>query len=70
MEKTCNTHLVTIESQGKQNPSTKRIPEDIRTNKDLLYKGMTCPSRLGLIKRIPIRKRLLLQGREVNPLLL
>ena len=69
MEKTCDTHLVTIESQGKWNPSTKRILEDTRINEDLLYKGMTCPSRLRLIKRIPIRKRLLLQGREVNPLL-
>ena len=69
MEKTCDTHLVTNESHGKWNPSTKRILEDMRINEDLLYKGMICPSRLGLIKRIPIRKRLLLQGREVNPLL-
>ena len=70
MEKTCDTHLVTIESQGEGNPSAKRIPEDTRINKDLLYKGMTCPSRLELIKRILIRKRLLLQGREIKPLLL
>ena len=68
MEKTCNTHLVTIESQGEGNPGVKRILEDTRINKDLLYKGMTCPSRLGLIKRILIRKRLLLQGREIKPL--
>ena len=70
MEKTCDTHLITIESQGEGNPSTKRIPEDTHINKDLLYKGMTCLSRLGLIKRIPIRKRLILQGREVKTLLL
>ena len=70
MEKTCDTHLATIESQGKWNSSIKRIPEDTRFNEDLLYKGMSCPSRLGLFKRIPIRKRLLHQGREVNPLLL
>ena len=34
-----------------------------------LYKEMSCPSRLGLLKRIPIRKRLLHQGEEVNLLL-
>ena len=70
MEKTCDTHLATIESQGKWNSSIKRIPEDTRFNEDLLYKGMSCPSRLELFKRIPIRKRLLHQRREVNPLLL
>ena len=69
-ENTCDTHLATMESQGKWNPSTKRIPKDMRINEDLLYKRMSCPSRLGLIKRISIRKRLLHQGRDVNPLLL
>ena len=28
MENTCNTHLIIMESQGKWNPSTTRIPED------------------------------------------
>ena len=28
----------------------KRIPEDTRINEDLLYKGMTCPSRFGINK--------------------
>ena len=68
MEKACDTHLATIESQGKWSPSTKRISEDTRINEDLLYKGMSCPSRLRLIKRIPIRKRLLHQERDVNSL--
>ena len=67
---TCDTHLATIESQGKWNPSTKRIPEDMRINEDLLYKKIFCPSRLGLFKMIPIRKKLLHQGRDVNLLLL
>ena len=35
-----------------------------------LYKEMSCLSRLGLLKRIPIRKRLLHQGGEANLLLL
>ena len=65
-----HTDLATIESQGKWNPSVKRIPEDPRINEDLLYKEMSCPSRLGLFKRIPIKKRLLHQGRDVNLLLL
>ena len=70
MGNTCDTHLATIESQGKWNPSTNRIPEDMRINEDLLYKEMSYPSRLGLFKRIPIRKRLLHQERNVNlPLL-
>ena len=34
--------------------------------KDPLYKEMSCPSRLGLLKRIPIRKRLLHQGGEAT----
>ena len=70
MGNTCDIHLIAIESQGKWNPSTKRIPEDTCVNEDLLYKDMSCPSRLGLFKRTPIRKRLLRQGRDVNPLLL
>ena len=48
MKKTCDTHLVTIESQGEGNPSVKRILEDTRINKDLLYKGMTCSSCFGI----------------------
>ena len=56
--------------QGKWNPNTKNILEDTRINEDLLYKEMTCPSRLGPFKEIPIRKRLLHQGRDVNLLLL
>ena len=48
----------------------RRIPEDARINKDLLYKGMTCPSRLGFLKKIPIRNGLGLQEKEVNPRLL
>ena len=55
-----------IESEGKQNPSAKRIPEATRINKDLLYKEKTCPSSLGFLKRTPIRKGLRLQGKEVN----
>ena len=70
MENTCDTHLITIESLGKWNPSVKRIPKDMRVNKDLLYKEMSCPSCLELFKRILIRKRLLRQGREANLLLL
>ena len=46
MGNTCDTHLATIKSQGKWNPSTKRIPEDNRINEDFLYKEMSCPSRL------------------------
>ena len=38
--------------------------------KDTLYKEMFCSSRLGLLKRFPIRKRLLHQGGEANLLLL
>ena len=38
--------------------------------KDPLYKEMSYPSRLGLLKRIPIRKRLLHQEGEANLLLL
>ena len=70
MGSTCDTHLITIESQGKWNSSTKRISEDTRINEDLLDKEMSCPSRLGLFKRIPIRKILLHQEGEVNLLLL
>ena len=70
MENTCDTHLITIESLGKWNPSMKRIPQDTRVNENLLYKEMSCPSRLGLFKRTPIRKRLLRQGRDANFLLL
>jgi len=70
MENTCDTHLITIESLGKWNLSMERIPEDMRVNEDLLYKKMSCPSHLGLFKRIPIRKRLLRQGRDANLLLL
>ena len=70
MRNTCDTHLATIESQDKWNSSTKRISEDTRISKDLLYKEMSCPSRLRLFKRIPIRKRLLHQEGEVNILLL
>ena len=70
MGNTCDKHLATIKSQGKWNPSTKRISEDTHINEDLLYKEMSWPSRLGLFKRIPIRKRLLHQGRDVNLLLL
>ena len=70
MENTCDTHLITIESLGRWNPSVKRILEDMRVNKDLLYKERSCPSRLGPYKRIPIRKILLRQGREANLLLL
>ena len=66
MGSTCDTHLITIESQGKWNSSTKRIPEDTRINEDLLYKEKTCLSRLGFLKKIPIRKGLGLQGKEVN----
>ena len=69
-ENTCDTHLATMESQGKWNPSTNRIPEDTRINEDLLYKEMSSPSRLRLFKKIPMRKRLLHQGRDVNLLLL
>ena len=43
MGNTCDTHLATIESQGKWNPSTKRILEDTHINEDLLYKEMSCP---------------------------
>ena len=32
----------------------KRIPEDTRVDEDLFYKEMSCPSRLGLFKRILI----------------
>ena len=39
MGNTCNTHLITIESQGKWNPSMKRIPEDTCVNEDILYKS-------------------------------
>ena len=70
MENICDTHLITIESLGRWNPSMKRIPEETRINKDLLYKEMSCPSSLGLFKRIPIKKRLIYQGRETNLLLL
>ena len=70
MGNTYDTHLAIIESQGKWNPSTKRIPEDTRINEDLLYKEMSCPSCLGLFKRIFIRKRLLHQRRDVKLLLL
>ena len=35
-----------------------------------LYKEMSCPSRLGLLKRIPVKKKLLHQGIEANHLLL
>ena len=59
MGNTCDTHLATIESQGKWNPSTKKILEDTHITEDLLYKEMSCPSCLRLFKRIPIRKRLL-----------
>ena len=59
MGNTCDSHLATIESQGKWNLNTKRIPEDTRINEDLLYKELSCQSRLGLFKKIPIRKRLL-----------
>ena len=47
-----------------------RISEDARINEDLLYKGMTCPSRLGFFKKTPIRKGIGLQGKGVNPQLL
>ena len=47
-----------------------RIPEDARINEDLLYKGMTCPSRLGFLKKTPIRKGLGLQEKDVSPRLL
>ena len=70
MGNTYDTHLISIESEGKWNLSTKRILEDTRVKEDLLYKEMSCPSRLGLFKRIPIRKRLLYQGRDANLLLL
>ena len=56
MGNTCGTHLATIESQGKWNPSAKRILEDTCINENLLYKKMCCPSRLGLFERILIRK--------------
>ena len=48
------------------------IPMEIggRINEDLLYKGMTCPSRLGFLKKTPIRKGLGLQGKDVSPRLL
>ena len=70
MGNTCGTHLIIIESQGKWNPSTKRILKDMRINEDLLYKEMSCSSHLDLFKRIPIRKRLLHQGRDANFLLI
>ena len=70
MKNTCDTHIITIELLGKWNPSMKRIPKDTCVNEDLLYKEKSCPSRLGLFKRIPIRKRLLRQGRDANLLLL
>ena len=70
MENTCNTHLITMEFQGKWNPSTIRILEDTYINKDLLYKEIFCLSRLGLFKYSPRRKRLSHQGRGVNLLLL
>ena len=35
-------------------------------NEDLLYKGITCPSRLGFLKKTPIRKKLGFQGREIH----
>ena len=38
MEITCDTHLITIESPGRWNPSVRRILEDTHVNKDLLYK--------------------------------
>ena len=43
-----------------------RILEDARINEDLLYKGMTCPSRLGFLKKTPIKKGLGIKGKEVN----
>ena len=69
MGNTCDAYLATIESQGKWNPNAKRIPEGMCINEDLLYKEISCPSHLGLLKKIPIRKRLLHQGRDVNLLL-
>ena len=70
MEVTCDTLLISTESQGEWSPSTKRIPEDSRVDENLLYKEKPCPSRMELFKSIPIRKRLLQQGRDVNLLLL
>ena len=37
----------TLRSLDKWNPSTKRIPEDTHINEDLLYKEISCSSRLG-----------------------
>ena len=38
------------QAQWKQNPGARRIPEDMRINQDLLYKGMTCSSHFGIHK--------------------
>ena len=43
-----------------------RIPEDARINEDLIYKRMTCSSRLGFLKKTPIRKGLGLQGKYLD----
>ena len=37
----------TLRPQDKWNPSTKRISEDTHINEDLLYKEISCSSRLG-----------------------
>ena len=55
-----------MEYQWKESPSARRILKDARINEDLLYKGMTCPSRLGFLKKTPIRKGLGLQGKGLG----
>ena len=67
MGNTCDTYLTTIESQGKWNPSTKRIPEDMCINEDLLYKEISCPSRLGLFKRISMREKTSIRRKRCQP---
>ena len=50
MEITCDTHLITIESLGKWNPSVRRIPEDTHVNKDLFYKESVLSITFGTIQ--------------------
>ena len=50
MEITCDTHLITIESLGRWNPSVRRIPKDTHVNKGLLYKESVLPITFGTIQ--------------------
>ena len=63
---TVNKTLRENKDPMKIKPKRWETLEGERLNRGFLYGGMTCPSRLGFLKKTPIRKGLGLQGKEVN----